>query len=937
MPTGSKDKLCSNDSLIVPVAAGSGFCEKNKAYIGSAYGNSVGEPICKAVGLNPLIDSLNFLFDNENTALNFFEELRIVKYPKPCQVRCGGVPEYFEQFLCEKVVKPNNFKKWMDNVAVTSTGKPFNPQETTNCTDKDNSHVLSVENIKNIVNLQTKTILKWMLNDDAFCKAIDSDTDTGAKLFYELEKPQKAGLGACKTIDNVPNFLRYYLSTEKWIDINGAKQSIVSTTKDSIEFQSWYTELIAEDDDKKLPKLLQKLGLKEDKFSLSPEDFYKMLLDWSDKKEYSRKAVKLYSKIADPKNRESLTDKIQSSCHLKERFKQEGYVWAVNRDGEAKFVPAKNAYFASSAVLNFENKFLIKTPARVGQYEVFNAIFGVNKYEEKIIIKTKSESRYNQEFQKDFKEFLPYFVSLRSNITTDVIKKARDLKITLLDSAEIDVNNHEQNLDRKDYAANGDFPVLQESASSWYVVIGSSEYHRNGEILQALKTIFYVAFNHPSDEYLDICENLFAIGENQRQKKLKEKNVSDEDFNNVRNSLNNTIDYKNIIEKIPNNEKAKNVIDSIQFEDINCTDNIPKFQELIELLGLSVEKFNNEFGLNLSFVKLNHNRLESAFGKKESVVRRFYVEKLAKESVEEKMKLDSYVEDARRKVLKDIPNTIPFDEIRELESRLDNLGINSAEAEDPEKTYKNNVEKLREKLKKNGNDSFDNNLLYFNIDWSNEEDPLAKKLLELFKKTDAAPEEIDSGEIQRLAGAEYVGVINVSSHKRSTSTGSTVGGGTYQGDKSPKLSLADSAEYEVYEQICKKKIPEIMELAGDYTPKDVNWCSGAAHRKRKTRGNDGLGYDMEIHGKNCVLHIEVKSSTDLGCSFFMSSNEMENACKDENYVIIFVGGVASERPQIQFIRNPFLHKTMTLSDEKSPFASSIEKYRIDYRGAEEPS
>lgn len=321
MPTGSKDKLCSNDSLIVPVAAGSGFCEKNKAYIGSAYGNSVGEPICEAVGLNPLIDSLNFLFDNENTALNFFEELRIVKYPKPCQVKCGGVPEYFEQFLCEKVVKPNNFKKWMDDVAVTSTGKPFNLQETTNCTDKDNSHVLSVENIKNIVNLQTKTILKWMLNDDAFCKAIDSDTDTGAKLFYELEKPQKAGLGACKTIDNVPNFLRYYLSTEKWIDINGAKQSIVSTTKDSIEFQSWYTELIAEDDDKKLPKLLQKLGLKEDEFSLSPEDFYKMLLDWSDKKEYSRKAVKLYSKIADPKNRESLTDKIQSSCHLKERFK----------------------------------------------------------------------------------------------------------------------------------------------------------------------------------------------------------------------------------------------------------------------------------------------------------------------------------------------------------------------------------------------------------------------------------------------------------------------------------------------------------------------------------------------------------------------------------------------------------------------------------------
>lgn len=940
MPDDSKNKLCSNDSLVVPVQNDSGFCKKNKAYI--AYGNSVGGEICQTLGLNPLV-AFNLLqqsgFDDEKTALNFFEKLRIVKYPKPRQIKFEGLPKCIDQFLKEKVTKPDNCKEWMKSVWKTSEKKYFDSLKKNS--QQCDSHVLSVENIEKINLLPTKTILKWLLNDEDFYKAIDSDIDKDANLFYKLEKAQKAGVGACKPIeDHIPNFLRYYLSTEKWIDIDGAKQNIVSTTKDSIESQSWYRELIAEDNGNKLPQLLQKLGLKVNNFSLSPEDFYNMLLDWGDKEIHSREAVKLYSNIADPKNRASLTDKMENSCKSKEQFKQNGYVWAVNREGEAKFVRARDTYFTSSAVLNFENRFLIKTPARVGQYEVFEDIFGVKKYEEKIIIKTKSESQYNQKFQKDFKEFLPYFVSLRSNITTDVIKKARDLKIILLDSAKIDVNGHEQNLERMDYAANGDFPVLQESASSWYVVIGSSEYHQNGEILQALKTIFYVAFNHPSDEYLDICENLFAIGENQRQKKLKEKNVSDEDFNDVRNRLDNTIDYKSIFEKFSNklNQDAKNVIDSIQFEDINCTGNIPKFQELIELSNLSVQEFNNKLGLNLSFVKLNHNRLESAFGKMESVVRRFYVKKLKDESIEEKMELDSYVENARKMILKDIPNTIPFDENEELKSKLEELDIKNLTMDsDPEKTYKNNVEELRKKLKEDGNDSFDNNLLYFEIDWSNEEDPLANKLLELFNKPNAAPEEIEFGQIQRLDGAEYVGVINASSHKRSTSTGSPAGGGTYQGDKSPKLSLADSAEYEVYEQIREKKIPKIEELAGNYEPEHVNWCSGAAHRMFKTRGNDKLGYDIKINGKNCDLLIEVKSSTDLGCSFFMSSNEMNIACTKENYVIIFVGGVASEKPQIQFIGNPFFRKTMTLSDKNSPFASSIEKYRIDYHGAEEPS
>ena len=938
MPESSQKKLCANDSIVVPSV--DGFCKKNEAYLGADYGNTVGAPICAAIGKKALIGPASLigsLAEDREAALSFFRKLGIVKFPMISQVEYGGYPDLFGKFLESKAPRPNeNFEKWQNRVAIID-GKFFDPlvcdarNSETKC-----AHVLSVECINEILNLPTKNVLEWILTDEDLYNKILNKSDRDAELFYKKQRPGRTGYGACGVVTtDIPSFMQYCLANAPWIEVNRKRQNIVSTTRAAAEGQSWFIQLMQEPDYKgKLPQLFQVLGIRENTSSLSPELFFKNLYEMGEDPSRAKEAVKLYNEIADPQKRELFKDKIESSCSEKEKFKKQGKVWAINRNGEGKFWPANDVYFTSSAVLNFENKFIMKTPARVGQYEVFNAIFGVKKYEENIVVQERKPSYFNAKFKDDFKEFLPYFLALRSNITSDVIEKCKKLEIELLQNARITINEKTDSQEVSDA-----YTVLRESASRWSIVIGTSPYNRS-ELALALKTIFYVIFDHPSDEYLDICELLFMMeNPGQRERKLKEKNAED-DYAFVCKALYDRTDYENCIktkfvEKM--SEEVKNKISAISFDNFDSHDNLPAIQSLIETLGVSVKEFNTSIGTNISFVKINKNKLESAFDAKESVVRSYYVEKLASAGIEEKIKLDDFVLDCKNNVLKDIPNEIPFNENAVLEIRLSQQGITDLTKTLSEETYPNNVTELRKKLGVDEDYPCDSNLLYFNIAWDNDDDPMVKFLLEKFKKAEQSPEP-NSKEIHRLPNAKYVGKVTPSDRGPISSGGNSggAGGGTYSGEGGePKLNLADSAEYEVYEQICDKSIEDVVKKVGDYTRESVHWVSGAAHRKNKTRGNDRKGYDIEVCGKNCTLHVEVKCSTSDGCSFFMSSNEMRTASSDENYVIIFVGGVASENPQIQFVGNPFLGKNMTLNNDGCPYISSISKYRIDYQGNSE--
>ncbi len=935
MQDASQKKLCANDSIVVPTV--DGFCKKGDVYIGAAYGNTMGEPICRAMGKKALIDPsclVGSLAADREIALSFFRKLGIVKFPMISQVKLGGWSFYFGKFRDCKVPRPNeNFEKWQDQVAVVE-GKFFDPLvDSARGAETKYSHVMSVEYLNKILDLPTKVVLEWILTDEDLYSKILNKIDQDAELFYKKQRPGRTGYGACGVVTtDVPNFIQYCLANSFWIDINGRRQSIVSTTWATAEEQSWYIQLMQDSDYKeKLPQLLKVLGLRENASSLSPELFFKNLYEMGENPSRAKEAVKLYNEIADPQKRELFKDKIESSCYEKEKFKSQGKVWAVNRNGEGKFCPAKEVYFTSSAVLNFENKFIMKTPARVGQYEVFNAIFGVKKYEENIVVQKRALSGFNAKFKDDFKEFLPYFLALRSNITSDVIEKCKKLEIELLQNARITINGKTDNQEVSD-----GYTVLRETASRWSIVIGTSLYNRS-ELALALKTIFYVVFDHPSDEYLDICELLFMMeNPGQRERKLKEKNAED-DYIRVRKALYDRTDYENNIKTKFAEKMSEDVLDkisAISFDNFDSHDNLPAIQSLIEALGVSVKEFNTSIGTNISFVKINRNKLESAFDAKESVVRSYYVEKLASAGIEEKIKLDDFVLVCKNNVLKDIPNEIPFNENAVLEIRLSQQGITDLTKTLSEETYPNNVTELRKKLGVDEDYPCDSNLLYFNIAWDNDDDPMVKFLLEKFKKAEQSPEP-NSKEIHRLPNAKYVGKVTPSDRGPISSGGNSggAGGGSYSGEGGePKLNLADSAEYEVYEQICDKSIEDVVKKVGDYTRESVHWVSGAAHRKNKTRGNDRKGYDIEVCGKNCTLHVEVKCSTSDGCSFFMSSNEMRTASSDENYVIIFVGGVASENPQIQFVGNPFLGKNMNLSNEGSPYISSVSKYRIDYQG-----
>ena len=910
----SKKKIQNNESLKIPTS--DFYCLKKNTFLGKSYDNNLGEEIGINIGMAPVANYEDFNCEDfhwsKEEATQFFEEINIPKFP-----------------AIEVIVEDQSLlRDYLHNVIPVVPGN-LNFREWS----FDRSKVKSVKNISKLFEkvLDSSLILQWIVNDENLKRHLLQKTNE-SNIQFVLRQPGSAGRGATSLYPGLPSFLWWVFSTKAWLNISGCRKSPKDTTFEEVSQQDWYLKFDT-NTRSEIKNALDNLGLRGDLLSLSPSQFYNYLNTTTDKDEL----LKLYRKIADPENNDKLNDKVQYHGPEKDKFLETGKVWASNKDGrEEKLYPAKDAYFTSSAVLNIENRYLMKTPSRQGKLAIFQGIFGIQEYSEKVNVSSFELSKNNALFEDDLKNFVPYFLALRSGLTDQVIHDFKNLSVKMVSSISLTVND-------RPFTMLTPYMVIKKSASEWFIYIGNEDYDKI-QVTESLKTIFYVVLNNPTSELLNYCDLIFPRGEAYRKKLMDEKCISENEIVNIQRLLDSSIDYaKEFVaafgEKVDNQSELELLVRDIDFNNLKQPVNMAKVIELAKKCSLDIPDVVNVLKVNIPIAAYYRKKLKMLYKLNENKILCGLVNSLKDKSIDEKKTLTSMREAIEKRIDDcEIIDSIHFDLESELRTVVGET-FSSDSSENLGKVYGENKEKLFEICGVNISDfSFENDLLYFEINWADESDEIAAELKKLFNdkrvKESGAPSELA---IERLRNVNLVGDAPITGSTYKYKGAGNRGSGAYTGKEQngePSKRQGDLAEYEVYNMILEKRFKEISDHVGEYKDENVKWLSGAAHRIKKYPANDSCGYDIEVSGSKGVLYIEVKSSVGQECSFFMSANEKLAAESDEkkdDYAVIFVGGVTTDCVNVRYLGNPINNAISPESTETNGYEFTPLKYHVDYR------
>ncbi len=923
----TREKIKKMDNLIFPTKTS--FQSIDLIYLGSDYGNILGDAICPNLGLAPIAKYTDFINEDFSwemeEALDFFTDLNIVKLPK--LTSCEITAEHNKYLKTIKTEGIHNFGSW-------------------------NTKLSKIRQVKTIYRLQTnplktEDVIRWFFNNSDIKNAVFEEF-TKSELVYNLHR--SSGIKTRNYSEKIPSFMHWFFRTTPWLFVKGGLRCPENCVLDDIKEENWFQEISEEYPSADIEPLLKKLGVVSDLISSKAADFYKKIIEMSTSKNKAESA-KLYRKIADPANNDSLKGIVDYTGPEYKEFERNGLVWASNREGKEEFHKATDTYYTSSAVLNFSNKFIMKTPSRQGKADIFTKIFCVKEFkEEKIeVISAEDADERNTSFEADLRDFIPYFLICRSNINESIISDFRNLTIRLVKKIKLKTFIDEGEPQKELIIDTlNPYTVVKQSPSNWLIYIVESKYDKI-KTADALKTILYVVLKSPAADLLNLCDTFFPLGKDYCKKQIEEKGYTIGEVEQIAQKINSRNDY---VEKI-----------KTAYPDVNCDDEMVKLirridfgqqrnnrnsRQLVELakkLGKDIPEIAEAIGVELSISNYNKDKLQILLETNENRIIYFIVEYLKDKSIEERVSIEEHQKSLEQWANSfEAPNTISFDPKEELKRHLATYNFDESTL-CPSMTdiYASNKTQLLERYNDGDvNISFDSSLLYYNIDWNIEEDPIIQELKKLLFDLKVSEQPPKQEEVKRMEGVEFK-TDDIPPSSYVYKGGSGRGSGAYSG-KSERVGQAngDLAEYEVYNWIVEKKIKNVLDALGDYSADDdhIKWRSGAAHRLKQLKANDSLGYDMEVYGNegDKVLYIEVKSSVGQECSFFMSENERLAAEKhQENYAIIFVGGVSTDHKTIRFIGNPLITSSSETEEGKAKgkFIFTSLKYHVDYKIGEE--
>ena len=944
----------TNFDAIFPCADNTVHCAKD-IYLGNVYEDNSFIPFLKAAGKSELCEPSILFFDGESSENNSLKSfLR--------QFRFAKEPEIIESKLSRHSISRECERKYLEygrNQLRKATDAEGNAEERI----LQEESIITVAKIFDILErIPTIEILRWIFGKKDGSEKIVQYLlfpDESAEISY-IRHPQKPKIFSLDIVTK--NFLWYVFSFTPWISLGQSKKKYAPS---ECKFTSRYpletaclSEVITDEylknickeidvDENLLGNLFTSLGCNSNYLNLSPKSFYNLLLKLPTL-ENVLESVKLshsiYSNCIQALSKDkSYVEKYRNSQEG-EIFKQTGKLLCKK---DSSYKPVKDIFFCSSSVLNPLQKYLFDVSLKSGEISSITEIFKVSPYnldwEKNIKASDEDISDLDSDFQLAWQKYIPFVLCLLVDSLQDtMIPKFRNMQLNLVSKLRDDQGAP---IELED----GEYHLLEGENKHYFIYVGNgklSKYSLSVAIGDLLKKIL----NTENNERINLYSELFRSDDDSRIGLIQQYGYVDalEDCRlkfSVSNSEGNVI-LKYLQEKNCNITNMGRLLDRLYAGIKPSVFEQDKLFHFLKENNLDISDLKSVLDQqNITVVDYNRKQLKQKF--EESEVRNIFEWALwiSCENADEDAKLQFRSD---KEALVDlvskanIENTVSFDAELAIKSifeekfgcpiyEFDFSKKESTNCENVDDIYQRNRGKISITSTVNVDSFFENpkikSLLYFDVELvQNKFNKWLEEETEKKKNTPAyisIPVDISVNYGNALEGSDphFSGSGGKPSSKNprkpATPNNSNL---QNQGDEAEKLVVAE---------LRKNNIPDIRKLFNNQEFK-VEWKSKAAERIEGTDGDDKLGYDILLRGKDGkLLYIDVKSHEDNDCSFMMSANEVNFAKehlttdKDE-YRIIYVSNFKLEsqeiHPSINVLPKNFL--------EEKDFAMEYQNVRI---------
>ena len=860
-------------------------------YLGKNYNNKYSK-ILDLTSYTELASLSSFNFSDINKAIEFFLFFNVLEVPPVYSDDITYRKDEYYKYLRTEITK----RYYEKNVRLSDL------------------ELFQINNYEHIIQtLSANEIISWILDDknpELFQK-LSGLAEGKIKFYYGMEwTPRTFSY-------QITPYLRYILSSEKWLLISGKKVSpnqCLFREEDKISrfipciTHDYLIEISGSHNLEDVQNLLRVLGVKDNIVTLSSQNYYSLLLNLQETANTKEISTQIYRQSViyykDYKNLE-----IFGPSEAKSIFFTKGKVWSKTLN---KYTPIQDTFFYGSATINISKKSLIALPLRTGSREIVEKIFGVKEFSETYsLFQYDVDEHLSQEFSDYFDNYKPYIFCYRmDDAKTAEIEKFQQLTITLVNKAILKNAEGEEKTVLQKYQLLSD----ENNDNHYLITINNDTKLTIDNFVSNIEQILSIIINTQNKDQLFKYTQIFLANNENRNRILQS------DFENVdytlersRNILNGMLgDKKQLTDFLKSkgllNEKSTVLLNQISFTSFESKINQEHLFELLNEIKIDLPIICNVLKRNdLTIKKVLSEKAIYCFSKYSDYYYYTLRDSLLSKSLTEQMQFLNRGQDYDNYEIP-LRDSIFYNPMEELKKYFEaNSLIFVPEVNLSEYNYRvfysANLNKLESEnynttdIDRFANSSNENYSLFF-FDY----EQLKNQLNEYIKKY-AASSKKDNPESSDKKKGELRG------KKPPINSGKNGGKGKRKRKEyvSPelkekedelKLKQADKAEETVFNEIGNRNIQEINEYFQNSDNLQVNWCSAAAKRKKNFFASDTSGYDIEVKDLDTGnhLYIEVKSSSQCILSFEMSKNEYDCAITNPGkYMVIFVANVDIEK------------------------------------------
>lgn len=881
-----------------------------ECYIGTEYKNSLGERLISIYSQNFVtLKELRIDSGDVEGIAGFLEWLGVARYPRIVKKTLS--PEERKQFL--KTCYP---------LYVQSDNQYYNSSEFSNIYEVS---VGSVEYFDQIIaNSGFNDLLSWFIIDSNINQRIYSDTEEKNSFACITGLPGYKQNPRKVTPNYIRSYLRYYLSTERWIeDDKGNKQIPKHCCFEDNSLDPFivvpkidYGYIKAEvgrNCHKEVDTLLSRIGVADVFQEMENTVVYQTLMKLPELDPKCKLGRPLYRKMI----KEGLSpEEYRKNNPCYEQFVKEGSVLA-KQDGGKRYVPIAQVRYADKKVFSqdiLSNFSMFDVDARAGE-EKIKKLFGVQplKYTD---VETDGEPvlhPLDESFKKEYMRFLPFVFACRSdlkNANTD-FRRLKSSKVILCSSITIryKVGMDSRISELKEYE-----PVYLREKNIAYICLPKSfnnftALKQTFEFADAVAELITTILDVNEDK--DFFRDLFRENDFVREKKMRidkgdenlerlmdakrrfhsEINLRDEfwmtlaDIVRVPNVDINTSTADELIRAM---QLPTNIEVGVRYEELGAFENILTLSNIFKQLGINVMQYNTTANYTLDVSKYWIFKLKEKMKQYRGKYQDYLLQKLAGEE-NSVVQYDQYMEkyDYNEPVIENSFN-VDIDTVFAEEFGVSFENLDAYSGEETKKVLKKESAKISaEDWKKLKN-------LY--LPTIIETYLILGRIAELINppvsdhKTEESPERSTEHNIQSLAREIFAAPtqgfasVRIQTMENNPEKGTATKHRNRQKKVHSELSDRKKQEIGIVGEACVFK-----ELLALYP--GAKWVSGNAEKvKQIPEGDDTCGYDIKYTDDDGrIQYVEVKASRSEDITFCLSDNELRFGCNHAaQYEVIYV-------------------------------------------------